>query len=83
MDAHPVSAATAFGDGRAESASQPIAQQGISRIRSADMNVWVFSEQAQMVRVETSPGELSASLWAKLNAYVQVLKPKNHQEERV
>jgi len=39
------------------------------------MNAWFYTLDDQMVRLETPIDELSPSLWAKLNAYVQVLKP--------
>ena len=46
------------------------------RPTSSEMNKWIFSENEQTVCVTSSPGELSNSLWSKLNAYVHVLKPK-------
>ena len=48
---------------------------------SGDVNAWVFSLKGQTVRVETSSGELTPALWAKLNAYVQVLNPTPSRKE--
>jgi hypothetical protein len=44
-----------------------------------DLNVWIFSHKEKTLKLET-PKDLSTSMWDKLNAYVQLLKPTDEGE---
>lgn len=60
-----------------EAVGQPLGSCG----KAPHSNVWSFSYQGMGVRLET-PADISNSLWEKLNAYVQLLKPIQENETK-
>jgi hypothetical protein len=53
---------------------------GSRAVAAPEGNSWLFQEEGQFVRLESS-AKLSPALWQKLNAYVQVLRPSSKAQK--
>lgn len=47
--------------------------------QTVEFNVWEFSNHGKGIQLIT-PTELNESLWEKLNAYVQIIKPDSESK---
>jgi len=76
IDTMPDSSSTSSAESSSPIPASPSAPSGGGPIYAKGGNALVFSEGDQSVRLETSGGELSSTLWGKLNIFVQALKPE-------